>query len=121
VPTLPDPAFAADGRITFPGFTAKASLEGVQAACGSIPHSLPPNPSASGGPPSDIAALLRFAQCKRTHALRSGALSYLTKTARVEEITAAVRAAAHGEGLLSGPDWPGSSSAAAAGPAAPRR
>jgi NarL family two-component system response regulator LiaR len=37
-------------------------------------------------------------------ALRSGALSYLTKTARVEEITAAVRAAAHGEGLLSGPD-----------------
>ena len=37
-------------------------------------------------------------------ALRSGALSYLTKTARVEEITAAVRAAALGEGLLSGPD-----------------
>jgi NarL family two-component system response regulator LiaR len=38
------------------------------------------------------------------HALRHGALSYLTKTARVEEITAAVRAAARGEGLLSGPD-----------------
>jgi NarL family two-component system response regulator LiaR len=37
-------------------------------------------------------------------ALRSGALSYLTKTARVEEVTAAVRAAARGEGLLSGPD-----------------
>jgi len=37
-------------------------------------------------------------------ALRHGALSYLTKTARVEEITAAVRAAARGEGLLSGPD-----------------
>jgi two-component system, NarL family, response regulator LiaR len=37
-------------------------------------------------------------------ALRRGALSYLTKTARVEEITAAVRAAARGEGLLSGPD-----------------
>jgi NarL family two-component system response regulator LiaR len=29
-------------------------------------------------------------------ALRSGALSYLTKTARVEEVTAAVRAAARG-------------------------
>ena len=68
VPTLPDPAFAADGRITFPGFTAKASLEGVQAACASILHSLPPNPSTSGGPPSDIAGLLRFAQCMRTHA-----------------------------------------------------
>ena len=37
-------------------------------------------------------------------ALRRGALAYLTKTARVEEITAAVRAAARGEGLLSGPD-----------------
>jgi NarL family two-component system response regulator LiaR len=37
-------------------------------------------------------------------ALRAGALSYLTKTASVEEITAAVRAAARGEGLLSGPD-----------------
>jgi NarL family two-component system response regulator LiaR len=37
-------------------------------------------------------------------ALRHGALSYLTKTARVEEITAAVRAAGRGEGLLSGPD-----------------
>jgi two-component system, NarL family, response regulator LiaR len=37
-------------------------------------------------------------------ALRAGALSYLTKTASVEEITAAVRAAARGQGLLSGPD-----------------
>jgi two-component system, NarL family, response regulator LiaR len=37
-------------------------------------------------------------------ALRAGALSYLTKTASVEEILAAVRAAARGEGLLSGPD-----------------
>jgi two-component system, NarL family, response regulator LiaR len=37
-------------------------------------------------------------------ALRAGALSYLTKTASVEEIMAAVRAAARGEGLLSGPD-----------------
>jgi two-component system, NarL family, response regulator LiaR len=37
-------------------------------------------------------------------ALRAGALSYLTKTASVEEITAAVRAAARGDGLLSGPD-----------------
>ena len=37
-------------------------------------------------------------------ALRHGALSYLTKTATVEEITAAVRAAARGEGLLTGPD-----------------
>jgi len=37
-------------------------------------------------------------------ALRAGALSYLTKTASVEEISAAVRAAARGEGLLSGPD-----------------
>ena len=37
-------------------------------------------------------------------ALRGGALSYLTKTATVEEISAAVRAAARGEGLLNGPD-----------------
>jgi two-component system, NarL family, response regulator LiaR len=37
-------------------------------------------------------------------ALRAGALSYLTKTAGVEEITAAVRAAFRGEGLLRGPD-----------------
>jgi len=37
-------------------------------------------------------------------ALRGGALSYLTKTAGVEEITAAVHAAARGEGLLRGPD-----------------
>jgi NarL family two-component system response regulator LiaR len=37
-------------------------------------------------------------------ALRAGALSYLTKTASVEEISAAVRAASRGEGILSGPD-----------------
>jgi two-component system, NarL family, response regulator LiaR len=37
-------------------------------------------------------------------ALRSGAVSYLTKTASAEEITAAVNAAARGEGLLRGPD-----------------
>jgi NarL family two-component system response regulator LiaR len=37
-------------------------------------------------------------------ALRGGALSYLPKTAGVDEITAAVRAAARGEGLLSGKD-----------------
>jgi two-component system, NarL family, response regulator LiaR len=37
-------------------------------------------------------------------ALRLGAVSYLTKTAKVDEISAAVRAAARGEGLLRGPD-----------------
>ncbi len=36
-------------------------------------------------------------------ALQRGALSYLTKTAKVDEITAAIRAAARGEGLLAGP------------------
>jgi hypothetical protein len=69
-PTLPDPALAADGTVSFPGFNPTPAVQAaVRRACGSILNALPPNPSAAGRSPADLAALLRFAQCMRTHGL----------------------------------------------------
>jgi len=68
-PGLPEPVVDASGSVTFPGSTAKEP-DSVRRACNGILDALPPRASqGSDHPPTDIAALLRFAQCMRQHGL----------------------------------------------------
>jgi hypothetical protein len=66
VPNLPDPQLDSHGKATFPGFDAHDEPADVKIACQTILNQLPPD-SRSNPAPTDIRALLRYAQCMRTH------------------------------------------------------
>ena len=66
VPGLPDPQLDSTGKVQFPGYDGRSVPERVKAGCRSILDRLPPDvrPDAA---PTDIPALLRYAQCMRVH------------------------------------------------------
>jgi hypothetical protein len=66
LPNLPDPQVDSHGKVSFAGFDGVEPPASVKTACRSILDALPPDTQASGAP-TDIAALLRFAQCMRQH------------------------------------------------------
>lgn len=66
VPALPDPQLDSTGRVTFPGYDKRSEPLAVATSCGSILDQLPPDTRPNAAP-TDISALLRFAQCMRQH------------------------------------------------------
>lgn len=66
VPGLPDPVQNSEGKVVFPGYESSAAPESVRRACAHILDRLPAQAGASGAP-TDIPALLRYAQCMRGH------------------------------------------------------
>jgi hypothetical protein len=66
VPTLSDPQLGEDGKVVFPGFEERSAPETVRQACQQILDRLPAQGGASAAP-TDVAALLRYAQCMRSH------------------------------------------------------
>jgi hypothetical protein len=66
-PSLPDPQLVSGGRVSFPGFDASAAPDSVRISCQRILDRLPQT-SRPDAAPTDIPALLRFAQCMRNHA-----------------------------------------------------
>jgi len=68
VPSLPDPLLNADGKASFPGFDERSLPDSVKTSCQGILARLPAGSSPNAQPaPTDIAALLQFAQCMRHH------------------------------------------------------
>jgi len=66
VPGLPDPQVNAAGKVSFPGYDGRSMPDAVRTACQPILDALPVGARPSANPaPTDIAALLRFAQCMR--------------------------------------------------------
>jgi hypothetical protein len=66
LPDLPDPTMSPDGRVEFPGYQDRTPPQSVQLACKHILDRLPPDSQPSAAP-TNIPALLRFAQCLRIH------------------------------------------------------
>ncbi len=66
VPGLPDPQLDSTGKVQFPGYESRSVPASVKTGCRSILDRLPPDvrPDAA---PTDIPALLRYAQCMRVH------------------------------------------------------
>jgi hypothetical protein len=71
MPNLPDPQFDDNGEPQFPGGDPGDPPERARRACEPIYNRLPPErpPPGEDRPPSDIPALLRFAQCMREHGM----------------------------------------------------